>query len=317
MGNINYKRNRIVFLIIVLIGIGIFGAVQWSNLKAKAEIWNSLDAARKEYKKEIESASIYENREGDYVKDVKVKDVFVDNDLSYCAFHKNLDKVTITIDDSIEDLKIRQRCEIFIGIKDEINGELDERFEDSSYYKIYRDNMGYTSMEYRELDLNVSHGSEFEFITSKNKYSFCYSFSMTVTDKKTGENNYYDYYDKDGKIISFKNRYKSGNSYSDSGSASTNSGTGHSATSGKSNYSSSSGKSNYSSSGKSSYSSSGKSSYSSSSGRKRYDYYDVDEYDSAQDFADDKYEEFYDYEDDYEDEDEAYDAAEDYWNENH
>ncbi len=42
--------------------------------------------------------------------------------------------------------------------------------------------------------------------------------------------------------------------------------------------------------------------------------YDVHSYKSAQDFADDKYEEFYDYEDDYEDEDEAYDAAEDYWN---
>ena len=47
---------------------------------------------------------------------------------------------------------------------------------------------------------------------------------------------------------------------------------------------------------------------------KKYDSYDVYDYKSAQDFADDKYEEFYDYEDDYDDEDEAYDAAEDYWN---
>ena len=47
------------------------------------------------------------------------------------------------------------------------------------------------------------------------------------------------------------------------------------------------------------------------------DPYDVDKYKSAQDFADDKYEEFYDYEDDYEDEDEAYDAAEDYWRKHH
>lgn len=53
---------------------------------------------------------------------------------------------------------------------------------------------------------------------------------------------------------------------------------------------------------------------SSSSGRgSTYDPYDVHDYDSAQDFADDKYEEFYDYEDNYEDEDEAYDAAEEYW----
>ena len=47
------------------------------------------------------------------------------------------------------------------------------------------------------------------------------------------------------------------------------------------------------------------------------DLYHVEDYSSAQDFADDKYEEFYDYEDDYEDEDEAYDAAEDYWREHH
>ena len=58
--------------------------------------------------------------------------------------------------------------------------------------------------------------------------------------------------------------------------------------------------------------SSGKKS-SSSSVKKKYDPYNVYDYESASDFADDKYEEFYDYEDDYEDEDEAYDAAEDYW----
>lgn len=59
------------------------------------------------------------------------------------------------------------------------------------------------------------------------------------------------------------------------------------------------------------------SSRSSSSSSKKYDQYDVYSYTSAQDFADDKYEEFYDYEDDYEDEDEAYDAAEDYWRAHH
>ena len=56
---------------------------------------------------------------------------------------------------------------------------------------------------------------------------------------------------------------------------------------------------------------------SSGSFKMKYDYYNVYDYKSAQDFADDKYEEFYDYEDDYDDEDEAYDAAEDYWREHH
>lgn len=60
-----------------------------------------------------------------------------------------------------------------------------------------------------------------------------------------------------------------------------------------------------------------KKSSSSGKSKKSYDYYGVQDYKTAQDFADDKYEEFYDYEDDYEDEDEAYDAAEDYWNDNY
>lgn len=51
------------------------------------------------------------------------------------------------------------------------------------------------------------------------------------------------------------------------------------------------------------------------SSKKNSDPYDVHDYKSAEEFADDKYEEFYDYEDDYEDEDEAYDAAEEYWRE--
>ncbi len=81
-----------------------------------------------------------------------------------------------------------------------------------------------------------------------------------------------------------------------------------------SSYSGSSYKSNSYSSGKSSSKKS--SSYSGKSG-KSYDYYGVHNYKSAQDFADDKYEEFYDYEDYYDDEDEAYDAAEDYWRAHH
>ena len=69
---------------------------------------------------------------------------------------------------------------------------------------------------------------------------------------------------------------------------------------------------------KKSSSSKSSSKYSSSkSNKKKYDTYDVYNYKSAQEFADDKYEEFYDYEDDYDDEDEAYDAAEDYWYDHH
>jgi hypothetical protein len=50
------------------------------------------------------------------------------------------------------------------------------------------------------------------------------------------------------------------------------------------------------------------------SSKKSYDPYDADKYTSADDFAEDNYEEFYDYEDDAEDDDDAYDAAVDYWN---
>ncbi|MCR4746097.1 MAG: hypothetical protein K5894_12830, partial [Lachnospiraceae bacterium] len=44
-----------------------------------------------------------------------------------------------------------------------------------------------------------------------------------------------------------------------------------------------------------------------------YDQYDLHDYKSKEEFAEDKYEEFYEYEDEFEDEDEAFDAAEDYW----
>ncbi len=79
----------------------------------------------------------------------------------------------------------------------------------------------------------------------------------------------------------------------------------------------STGKSYSGSKNSTSKSGSSKSSTGKSTTRKKYDSYDVYSYKSAQEFADDKYEEFYDYEDDYEDEDEAYDAAEDYWREHH
>ena len=72
-----------------------------------------------------------------------------------------------------------------------------------------------------------------------------------------------------------------------------------------------------SSSSSSSYSSGKSSSKKGSSySGKSYDYYGVHNYKSAQDFADDKYEEFYDYEDT-DDEDDAWDEAYDYWNRHH
>lgn len=62
------------------------------------------------------------------------------------------------------------------------------------------------------------------------------------------------------------------------------------------------------------------SSYSGYSGNSHTCYsdpYDVYDYDSADEFADDVYEEFFDIEDDFEDDDEAYDAAVDYWEDHH
>ena len=85
----------------------------------------------------------------------------------------------------------------------------------------------------------------------------------------------------------------------------------------KNHKNSNAGTSKSSSSGKSKSSSKSKSKSSTTKKKSNYDPYDVDKYNSAQEFADDKYEEFYDYEDDFDDEDEAYDAAEDYWNEHH
>ncbi|WP_155832303.1 hypothetical protein [Butyrivibrio sp. MC2013] len=77
--------------------------------------------------------------------------------------------------------------------------------------------------------------------------------------------------------------------------------------------------SSYSGSRSSSASSSGSkaSTGSKSASSKKFDLYDVYDYNNATDFANDRYEDFFEFEDDYEDEDDAYDAAVDYWNENH
>ncbi len=283
-GRNSNKRITSIAIALLIILVVSFLAYRYIDIYEKTQIWNTLDIARDAYSKDIKTADVYEKKDDDYVENIEIESVYDDRDMSANWYHTNLENVNITVNDSIENLKMKQRCIIFLGIINEIDSVLDNRFEDSTYYQLYRKNQGMTSMQYRGISLFADHETEFTFVTSENTYSFKYINSMTVTNKKTGDKDFYDYYEKDGELEAFENRYKhgnssSGNKYSSSSSVSKNS--------------------------------------SSSSGKRRYDYYDVDEYDSAQDFADDKYEEFYDYEDDYEDEDEAYDAAEDYWNEYH
>ncbi|WP_408072574.1 hypothetical protein [Butyrivibrio sp. JL13D10] len=141
-------------------------------------------------------------------------------------------------------------------------------------------------MQYRGKSLDVSYECVFEFRTSSYEYTFPLYGNMTVTGIKTRSALHYEYGYMNGELWRFedKNAPKKSEAKKTTEKKTENTGSSSSGTYKKSS-------------------------------KSTYDPYDAKKYNSAQDFADDKYEEFYDYEDDYEDEDEAYDAAEDYWNE--
>ena len=283
------KNNKKFTLI--LIGMAIFiaflGSVHIMMKHEREKLYDSLDAAREAYRNDIKKADIYVKKDGDYCKEISIVTTFEDNNLSNSWFHKNLDSVTVKMDDDIDELKLKERCLIMVNMKNEMQRNLNEYFANSEYNKIFKENSVVATMDYRGIYLEISHETKYRFQTSQYTYTFEYVNSMTVNDKETGETKYYDYFESDGVLERFEDRYGS--------------------------KSSSKGSSQSNSSGNSEFKNNGSSS---SGNKKSYDPYDVHDYKSAQDFADDKYEEFFDYEDDYDDEDEAYDAAEDYWNDN-
>lgn len=270
-------------IFIILSGLALFFLGWWIYFTIQQNrLYDEIDAARQEYREEISDLIVYEPQKGDHVESVKVRSTFDDHDYSAILFHTNLDKVTVRMQDDFNNIPMSLRCATCVKVMDEVRPVLDDYYKNSRYYQLFSENTDYEMMRYRGKSLDPDHDVEFTFLTSTYKYTFPAYGSMTVS--LNGSNiNYYKFSTKDGKATDFRDRYKS--------------------TSSKTTTTKKESKSSYSSGTKS------KKSYS--------DPYDVDKYKSAQDFADDKYEEFYDYEDDYEDEDEAYDAAEDYWRKHH
>jgi hypothetical protein len=252
---------------------------------------DEYDELRQELKGSIEAADIYTIKDGDYVESVSATVVYDDIHIGSSWSNTDVILVTIQMKEGFDKMHIQDRCQIFVNLRDEIEPVLSDLYLSSSYYELfdtYKYDLKSPYMDYRGRELSLRQHTTFSFSDDTYEYSLGYSsVTMKISDTSCRE---YSFKILDGQITEFRDLYKeglidsNGNIKKDSKDSDGNS-------------SGSSGKKDTTSSG-------------SGSG---YDPYDVHDYDNADDFADDKYEEFYEYEDDYEDEDEAYDAAEDYW----
>ncbi len=205
--------------------------------------------------------------------------------------------VQVEMNQGFEDNSFMDKCERCVLLTREIEDAIDDLYKDSTFFHMYKkkensDRKIYYYGHYwrPKLEVQVSlYGSSYE-------YCIVYNGDLAVSLKQDNTCvEFYEYTLKDGHLTALTDR--NGNPASppirDSREKTSSTGTGSAAPS--------------------TSASEAKDKTQSTSGS-AYDPYDAKDYNSSQDFADDKYEEFYDYEDEYEDEDEAYDAAEDYWN---
>lgn len=202
--------------------------------------------------------------------------------------------VQVEMNQGFEDNSFMDKCERCVLLTREIEDAIDDLYKDSTFFHLYKkkensDRKIYYYGHYWRPKLEV----QVSLYGSSYKYCIVYNGDLAVSLKQDNTCvEFYEYTLKDGHLTALTDR--SGNLASPPIREKTSStGTGSAAPS--------------------TSASEAKDKTQSTSGS-AYDPYDAKDYNSSQDFADDKYEEFYDYEDEYEDEDEAYDAAEDYWN---
>lgn len=285
------------YIVVPLIGIACIVLLTLVIRHVNIESGVNMDEARQEYKDSVEASTFYEPVEGDYVESIDISvedDDYLDSSWEY----RTTVKVNVQMEEDFRKLYLKDRSEICIGIDNEIEDRVTELYKNSSFYQLFQENKTshkYASFEYmmyKGHKLYISHNVDIIFYDGLNEYEF-WPTCMSV-GKPGATPVSYKFTIEDGHITEFeKIVFNTGNS-----SSSTDSST------------------DSDKNGSSSESSDNKKSSTSKDGSK-FDPYDVNDYDSAEDFADDKYEEFYDYEDIYEDEDEAYDAAEEYWYEEH
>ncbi|MCR4635203.1 MAG: hypothetical protein K5754_03145 [Butyrivibrio sp.] len=273
----------------------------WEHEHIKKErpyLAEEFDAARQAYINNVENASLYEIKDSDHVESVSVEVTSIDSHYDSTTkdrigYWLNYDRVDVTVkmDASFRELPDKDKCYILIGVEDEINQNLADLYNRSRYYQLYEQyKCPYSeNLIYKDLHLQLDHTEWCIFTDGVAEYSIYGDFYEV--SKKNGKYTTYRYWERNGEIVKFELFHE----------GSTNSSSQYTSDTDKKQ---SEDTKNTNSSGK-------RDTTGSSSGS--YDPYDVKDYDSAEKFADDKYEEFYDYEDEYEDEDEAYDAAEDYW----
>jgi hypothetical protein len=265
-----------------------------STRRVNLEVDDGLDAARQEFKESLETASVYEIKDGDFIESVSVTDVYDDwhFDSENWLY---VDKIVVTVnmkESFNKDFLIQDKCQMFVSIREEISPYLKDLYYASSYYQLFdkykTGKPGYEELYFCGRLLSLDYYISYIFYDGVYEYELGYdSVGVVINDnvKKI-----YSFRVNNGQIINFRDLYREGVVDIHGNLIQSNS----------------------NSSASSSAASSGKKD-TTTSGGSSYDPYDVHDYDSADDFADDKYEEFYDSEDEYEDEDEAYDAAEDYW----
>lgn len=301
----------IMLVIVLALGLGLFALVlnirtnyrstehflrHMSIRLSHPGLSNDLDSARQELKDTFETAKLYEIKSGDYVESVSAAITY--DDLHYGESDwSNIEKIEVTImmQEEFNELPIQDRCQTLVTIREEITQSADDLYCSSNYYQLF-DKYKYDFgdpfrdyIDYRGLELHIRHEYRFTFYDKACEYDLKnYELTVVLSDSIK---RIYVFYVVNGQITEFKDLYKEGLIDSHGNIIYS--------------YSNSSGSSSGTSSGKKDTTTNGSGS--------SYDPYDVHDYNSADDFADDKYEEFYDYEDEYEDQDEAYDAAEDYW----
>ena len=261
----------------LLVFIGIFGVRTIENSQTRKHT-KAIDQAREEYEESLKTIEITENIDSEYVKAAVVtlrKEGYVEADTR--EHRDDRHAAEVQMDESFNDLPLKQRCTICLNIMEEIESYLDYAYRHSDYYRLFKnyvdERLGL--MDYGKGKLGIGRSFEFTFDDGTSTYEFphqSFGYDMVMDGVK------YSLVISSGQVqavVEAQTDRKGNSSYSGTGTT-TSTGT-------------------------------------KPSGSGTYDPYDAGDYDNAEDFADDHYEDFYDYEDNYEDEDEAYDAAEEYW----
>ena len=269
------NKKRIPTQFIILLAIAVISGVIIGKSLYDSKRDDQIDRLRSECKESIQE--LKSTVDGyEYVNSVTIETEFDEN------FEDDV-SVAITLEEGYAALLPREKCRVVCSLDERIRDLVRETYHSSGYYNYMKENSIYDfseTVKYRNRYVSPEQNIHVDYYCKGTRYSIIdNTFCVNPNPYSNAGEELYSYTYWKGEVTDFEPwGLGAGDEKSgDAGSGKEKSGYG--------------------------------------AARKTYDPYDANEYKSAQDFADDKYEEFFDYEDDYEDEDEAYDAAEDYWDE--